>query len=250
VEDAARMIDLSPLDRHENVAISFSGGKDSLACLYLLRAHLHRMTAYYMETGDNMPETRAVVDEVEAMCPNFVRVQSDVRGWIAEYGTPTDLLPYSQHGLAVLSKETGAKLVTRYHCCFTNLMWPIFNRIKEDGNTLLIRGTKKCDVPHPPTNSGDVVEGIEIWHPVDDWSHVDVQAYLRDVGAPRNAIYDHMTNAPECARCTAWWGEGRAAYLRERHPELFADYMAGLRIVAHEIEGPIANLARELREAR
>lgn len=243
------MIDISPLDRHEKISLNFSGGKDSLACLYLLRDHLHRMTVYHNDAGDLMPETREIVSLVEAMCPNFVHIQGDVRGWIEQYGTPTDLLPYSTHGVGVITNPTGVKLVTRYHCCFVNLMWPIWDRIKSDGNTLCIRGTKLCDRPHPPTRSGETHEGVELWHPIDDWSNEDVQSYLASVGAPRSRIYDHMTNAPECARCTAWWGEGRAAYLRRFHPELFADYAAGLRVVAREIAEPMANLMCELGDA-
>jgi phosphoadenosine phosphosulfate reductase len=240
------MINLSPLDRHEKVALSLSCGKDSLACLYLLRDHLSRLTVYFHNTGDLMPETAAVADKIEAMCPNFVRTTSDVRGWIAEYGLPTDLLPYSEHAVASAAGQNGAKLVTRYHCCFVNLMWPVWNRIKADGNTLCIRGTKLADQNRLPARSGEIHEGVEIWHPIEAWSHEDVQTYLREVDAPHNPIYDAMTNAPECARCSAWWGEGRAAYLRERHPELFADYARDLRIVAGEIAAPLADLQREL----
>lgn len=182
------------------------------------------------------------------MCPNFVHLQGDVRGWIAEYGIPTDLLPYSEHGVAVQSGHSGAKLVTRYHCCFVNLMWPIWNYIKAEGMTLCIRGTKKADNPHPPTHSGEIHDGVEIWHPVDDWSHADVQAYLTSVGAPRNRLYDHMTNAPECARCSAWWGEKRAKYLRKFHPELFADYARDMSVIAREIKEPVTNFRREMME--
>lgn len=242
------MIDLSPLDRHEKIGFTLSGGKDSLACLYLLRDHLRKMTIYHHDTGDLVPETRAVVREVEAMCPNFVRIQGDVRGWIAEHGMPTDLLPYSTHAIGVSGGESGAKLVTRYFCCFVNLMWPVWDRVKSDGNTLCIRGTKKADFPQPPTKSGETHEGVEIWHPIDDWSNDDVQAYLRSVNAPRNAIYDHMENAPECARCTGWWNEHRAKYLKHAHPELFREYADGLKIVAREVAKPMAHLMMELGE--
>lgn len=240
------MIDLSPLDRHEKIGLCLSGGKDSLACLYLLRDHLHRIAVYHLDTGDLIPETRAIVAEVREMCPNFVHMRSDVRSWIAEYGLPTDLLPYSAHGVGVMAAQNNAMLVTRYHCCFVNLMWPVWNRLKEDGNTLCIRGTKKADLKVQPAKSGEIHEGVELWFPIDGWSHEEVQAYLRSVGAPRNPIYDHMTNAPECARCPAWWGEGRAAYLKERHPDLYRGYMADLKVVAAEVAEPIANLQREL----
>lgn len=241
------MIDFAPLGRHVKIALSFSGGKDSLAVLYLLRDHLHRLTVYCLDTGDTMPETREVVKQIKTMCPRFVHIQGDVRAWQAEHGLPTDLLPYSMHGIGVVSgQNNGVKLVTRYNCCFVNLMWPVFDRIRADGNTLLIRGTKSADMAKLPTKSGEVLEGIEVWHPIENWSHEDVQAYLSEVGAPRNPIYDHMTNAPECARCTAWWAEGRAAYLKDRHPELFADYARDLKIVAREVVKPIDDLRREL----
>src|SRR6266568_5571473 len=146
----ARMIDLSPLDHHERVGLSFSGGKDSLAVLYLLRDHLDHINVYSLDTGDLMPETRAIVAQVKSMCPNFVRIQGDVRSWIAEHGLPTDLLPYSTHGVGVAAGQSGAKLVTRYQCCFINLMWPTWDRIKADGNTLCIRGTKMADMERHP----------------------------------------------------------------------------------------------------
>lgn len=242
------MIDFSPLDRHEKIACSFSGGKDSLACVYILRGHWDRIKFYHNDTGDLLPEVRAVVSQVEAMVPHFVRIQGDVRSWTAMHGVPTDLLPYSAHDIGRLAGQGGARLVTRYNCCFVNLMWPTWQRIKDDGNTLCIRGSKSADTPKMPTVSGETMEGVELWYPVQDWSHADVHAYLKSVGAPENRIYDHMTSAPECARCTAWWGEGRAAYLKRFHPELHADYMAGLSVVAGEITESVANLRRELAE--
>lgn len=241
-------IDFAPLDRHERVALSFSGGKDSLACVYLLRDHWDRITLYHNDTGDLLPETRDVVSQIKAMVPNFVHIQSDARAWIAQYGMPTDLLPYSAHEYGHGYGQNNAKIVTRYNCCFVNLMWPLWNRAKEDGNTLLIRGTKVADFRKLPAYSGEVHEGTELWYPIQDWSHADVFAYLRSVGAPTNRIYDYVQNAPDCARCTAWWGEGRAAYLKRFHPELHADYMAGLSVVAGEITESVANLRRELAE--
>ena len=242
------MIDLSPLSRHSKVAFSFSGGKDSMACIYLLRDRLADVTVYHMDTGDLLPEIREVVDWVEAMCPNFVRIKGDVLGWIRDHGYPTDLLPYSTHGVGVAAGQNRTKLVTRYHCCFVNLMFPVWDRIKADGNTLCIRGTKLADMAKLPAHDGETHEGVEMWFPVNTWSHADVMDYLRQENAPIARLYDHMVNAPECARCPAWWNEGRGAYLKEFYPDHARDYAEGLRIVAAELAAPIANLARELKE--
>lgn len=244
--DDLLMIDVSPLDRHERIAISFSGGKDSLAVIYLLREHLHRMTVYHIDTGDLLPEVKEVVAHVRSFCPSFVHIQGDVMGWISANGMPTDLLPFGSHPIGRGAGEEKVRLAARFDCCFQNLMWPLYARIKEDGNTLVIRGTKACDMNRMPARSGDNPDGVEIWLPIQDWSHDDVFAYLRWVGAPVSRIYGHVTNSPECARCTAWWGEKRALYLKQFYPDLFSEYASRLRKVASEIEAPLRNLQHEM----
>ena len=237
---------MTPLERHTKIALSFSGGKDSLACVYLLREHLDRITLYHLDTGDLLPEVREIVAHVKAFAPHFVHIQRDVLAWQAVNGMPTDLLPYSAHEVGRVTGQEGARLTSRYGCCFTNLMLPAWERIAADGNTLVIRGTKAADMARVPAKSGHVHDGIEIWNPIEDWSHDRVFDYLRSVGAPHNRVYDHVTNAPECARCSAWWGEKRAGYLRQFHPELFADYAARLRTVTGEIMQSVNDLNSEL----
>jgi 3'-phosphoadenosine 5'-phosphosulfate sulfotransferase (PAPS reductase)/FAD synthetase len=234
------------LARHEKIALSFSGGKDSLACVYLLRPFMDRITIYHTDTGDLLPEVREIVRHVEGFWPRFVRIQGDVNGWIEKNGLPTDLLPHSAHPVGRAMGEHSGAFVSRYACCFENLMRPTYERIKGDGNTLLIRGTKNCDMRAMPTRSGQMIDGIEIWLPIEQWSNDHVFAYLRSVGAPICRIYDHVTNSPECARCSAWWGEKRATYLREFHPELWRDYAARMRAVRDEITGPMENFQREM----
>jgi len=245
---AAVMFDLSPLDRHERIAVSFSGGKDSLACVYLLRDQLDRCTVYTLDTGDLLPEVLDVISHVEAFAPHFVRVERDVQGWIAAHGLPSDLVPYSQHPMGRLLGQQGTTLVPRYKCCHANLSMPLYRRIREDGNTLLIRGSKRADTPRMSYESGATADGIELWLPLQEWSHAEVFAYLRQVGAPLCRIYEHVTNAPECARCPAWWGERRAAYLRAFHPALYDDYRARMALVVRELNGPLVTLTREVTE--
>ena len=240
------MIDLAPLERHKKMALLASGGKDSTACLYLLRDHLDRIKVYTLDTGDLLPEVRDVVCQIEAMCPHFVRIETNVRAWIAANGLPSDLIPHSAHPVARRMGEERTVLVPRYDCCWHNLMEPLFRRVVEDGNTLLIRGSKSVDMNRLPMASGDVLDGIELWLPIQDWSNDEVFAYLRSVGAPLSRVYDYVTNSPECARCSAWWGEKRAAYLRQYHPALFDDYRCRMTAVMRELQAPLTNLATEM----
>jgi 3'-phosphoadenosine 5'-phosphosulfate sulfotransferase (PAPS reductase)/FAD synthetase/SAM-dependent methyltransferase len=232
--------------RHDRIALSFSGGKDSLACAYLLRPVMDRVTIYHNDTGDLLPEVREVVEHVRSFWTGrFVTVQGDVNGWIDQHGLPTDLLPYTAHPIGEMMGHRKHRLVTRYDCCFANLMWPVMERMKANGNTLVIRGTKTADLPKLPAKSGDTWEGVEIYLPLADWTNADVFAYLRSVDAPIARIYDHYENAPECATCSAWCGEKRAAYLARFHPDLLPRYAERMRAVADEISSPLASFQAE-----
>ena len=235
-------------DRHQRIALGFSGGKDSLAVVYLLRPYLDRMTVYYLDTGDNLPEKVEVVEHVRTMAPHFVTVQSNVGSWIAENGLPTDVMPYSQHALGALIGQRGRLLSHRYDCCIRNIMEPLYRRMVDDGNTLIIRGTKRADMPTLPMASGDVDAGVEFLYPVQEWTDTQVLDYLRSVGAPISRVYEHGSTMPDCARCSAWWSEGRMAYLRKYHLAIAADYEARLRVIVEELRAPMAALIAETKE--
>jgi len=240
---------MSPLDRHDKIALHFSGGKDSLACVHLLRDELHRITVYHLDTGDQLPELQESVAAVEAMAPHFVRIQGDVPGWIARNGIPTDLVPYASHPIGRMLGQERVPLVPRYDCCFSNIMQPLGERTSADGCTLIIRGTKRADMPHLPWASGeiDAPSGIELYLPLQDWTDEDVLGFLRSQGIPLSRFYaDGLHSASDCARCSAWWDEGRGAYLRKHHPEIWADYRARLGLILNEIIPPMGWLRTEL----
>lgn len=240
---------LEGLDRHDHdkVAFSFSGGKDSTAVALLIEQWLPAIRVYHVDTGDLLPEIEDSVRRIEAKCLNFVRINTHVADWIAEHGLPTDLLPHTQDPIGrAMGEHQGVKLTPRYTCCANNLMNPLWNRVKADGCTLLIRGTKRCDMPTLPIESGQIADGIELLYPLQDWTHDDVIDYLKRCNWPIPSLYGQMTNAPECARCTAWWGENRAKYLKRAYPELYREYQARLTVILQSLEGPLRHLHREM----
>lgn len=237
----------SSLGQKERIALQFSGGKDSLAVAYLLRPHWDRLTFYHVDTGDLLPEVREIVAKVERDVPRFVRVETNSAAYRDTVGLPSDLVPTTntQFGL-MIGHGNGRRIVDRFECCAHNIMVPMHNRMLEDGITLVIRGTKRADMPRLPHEGGQT-EGYYLWLPIVDWSDSDVFAYLREVGAPICRVYENGAQSPECATCPAWWSEGRAKYLGKYHQTLNAAYQANLRTLRQEINPHYAALLREAR---
>jgi phosphoadenosine phosphosulfate reductase len=234
------------MEAHDRIALSFSGGKDSLACVFLCKSYFERITIYHVDTGDYLPEQRAVVDEVEAEFPyKFVRIQTDVSSWISQNGLPSDLIPHSSHPFGILTGAARTKLVSRHDCCYHNMMLPLYARVIEDKCTMLIRGTKAVDMRLLPVKDGDRVGDVEFCYPLQDWTDEQVLNYLRLCGVTPSRIYEHLDHGLSCATCPAWWSEHRGAYLKQFHPALFRKYDTRLQQIIDEIAGPLAELKHE-----
>lgn len=237
------MIDLSKFSRP---ALQFSGGKDSLACLYLLKEKLDGIQVYWLNTGDGCPETLDVIKQCREWIPNFVEVRSTVKAWREANGAPSDLVPAQCHSLGVAYGMSSLHLSNRFDCCFHNLMAPMHLRMVEDKIDCVIRGTKLADTGKLP------VEGqtgfYEVVLPLRDWTHDEVFYYLKKIGAPQNAIYEYFKSgsAPECLGCTAWWDDGKARYLKARHPAEYKVYALKLLRISKEVQQSTQQLRDEL----
>lgn len=236
----------SRLDGHERIALAYSGGKDSLACVYLLRDYLDKVCIYHVDPGDELPEVRDAVAAVEAMVPHFVRVTTDVKDWISRHGIPSDLLPHAAHQLGQAMGEGRVRLSARYDCCHANRAGPLYERIRADGNTLMISGVRGDDMRVMPSHDGDLLDGMEVYYPLEGWSAADVFAYLDHVGAALPPFYPELEHGMDCAGCSAWWSERRGAYLRKAHPDAYRLYQERLAMIVGELVQPLRLLASEV----
>lgn len=235
------------LSQYIRPALQFSGGKDSLACLYLLRENLHNLPVYWLNTGDGFDETLAVVQQVRSWVPHFIEVKSDVKSWKKAYGTPSDITPANGHILGVAYGLGEQKVSGRFDCCYHNLMVPMHDRMQADGVDAVIRGTKRSDTGKLPAEGPTGFYDVLL--PLRDWTHEQVFSYLKSVGAPENELYEHFhgASAPECLGCTAWWGEGKSAYMAKRHPEKQDEYRSSLLNIQRMLQAHLADLQIELR---
>ena len=210
----------SVLSRHERIALQFSGGKDSIAVLYVMKPYWDRVTVYFCNSGDPLPETLEIWNVIRDMVPNSVEIQGARKETASSLGLPSDVVPTTStwYGRNIAG-DTGFPIVDRYTCCLFSIMQPLHDQMVKDGVTLIIRGQRNADKNKSPVRSGDVKDGIEFLFPIQEWSDREVFDYLTEVSAPVPPYYDAgMSSAPDCLGCTAWLEHGLPQYLKKKHP--------------------------------
>lgn len=195
---------MSPIERHNKIALQYSGGKDSIACLELLKDHLEKITVVWMNTGAAYPETISHMETIRQSVPHFLEIKSDQESDIRAFGYPVDFQPL---------RPTSLPLQSWMACCSRNMWQPTYDGIKAEGFTLVIRGQKKSDMRQAQIANGHIDrQGIEYFFPLEDWSDDDVYTFLEARGLSLPASYRWAGTSLDCWNCTA--------YLDEREKEL------------------------------
>lgn len=212
----------------EKWALLYSGGRDSHACLKLLRTQgrLHATTIVWVNTGDAWPETIEWMNKIRATWPNFFEVKTDVRKWTLEHGIPADVVHVGGTELGAMWNWPNR---TRRHvlgpeCCFNNIIAPLWDNLKHFGFTHVVRGDKYSDRPRGGAKDGEVYDGITFSLPIADWSDDAVNVYLGDELPPQYLEGCH--SSLDCLHCTAFgheWHGGRGDYLSQKHPSTFLE---------------------------
>lgn len=225
----------------------FSGGKDSMACLYMLRAELSEITVIFANTGKNYPEALEVVERARAMCPNWIEIPTDRdRQWSVN-GFPSDLVPVDWTvGGQLLSTRKSATVQASLQCCFDNITGPLWAKSKQLGAAVIIKGQRADEAHKSTSKDGDVVDGMVMRYPVQDWTREQVLSYLREQMGKLPAHYALDHSSMDCYDCTAFAAHShdRAEYMRERHPEKYADYLGKIDRLCAAIEEPLKHYQR------
>lgn len=238
------------LNRHEKAALYLSGGKDSLALLYVMRPWWDRLTVVWLDSGDAPRDTHALMEQVKAMVPNFTAVRANQPEVIARDGIPVDLhVPEMAGEFGQWMSQSNVKLQPRYECCSKVLWAPLHDFIVREGFTLLIRGQKASDPVRPNTRNGETYGRYELLFPLDAWSDMDVFDYLDSIGVEVLPHYDYGRSNIDCCTCPAYLHEfRRGEYLQDREPEKFDLYRRRIAVVSAVAESHILALAREVKE--
>jgi len=232
--------------------LQFSGGKDSLACLYLLEPVWDRITVAWMNAGAPFPETLELMARVRDMVPHFLEVQADVLADIDRSGWPVDVLPVERTAFgASLTEEPGPVLRAWIDCCAANVWIPFHRQMLGMGARTIIRGQRGDDRVRGHRRDGDADEnGLRYWMPLEGWSEGDVFAYLKGRGVNLPRYYDFMTVTPDCRCCTAQvrTHRGRLAYMKQHAPEDHAALSSLLTTIRGAVAGAVEDEARALRD--
>jgi phosphoadenosine phosphosulfate reductase len=237
--------------RHERVALMYSGGKDSLACLHLCRDYLDKLCVVWVNTGANFPEITESVLELRSRVPNFIEVRSDQPKSIAQRGRPTDVLPvqYTQMGQAHTATK-GIMLRSYMDCCAENVWAPAADAIAKLGFTAVIRGQRNDEGHRAPISSGHVENGVEYVLPIESWSRLQVLEYLESVGVDTNNRLSMEHSSLDCWDCTAYCdgSQERMKYIKANHPEKYIKVVALLKQIDNAVTEQMSGLRALLTE--
>lgn len=212
------------------LGLAFSGGKDSLACWYLMRDY--NPIVFWVNTGKAYPETLALIDEIRAEAGEFIEVRSDQQKQIDENGLPSELVPIGATAFGMqISGEGSTKVQSHLQCCYDNIAQPILKAVHERGVTHLIRGQRNDEANKSTSRDGDMVDGIVFVQPIETWTKERVLDFIK---THRGSIPEHFSiehSSLDCYDCTGFivHSHDRIAWTKARHPQFYAAYAENMR---------------------
>lgn len=189
--------------------IQFSGGKDSLACLYLLKNEWDTIRVVWVNSGAAYPEMIDYMKKWKSRLPHFIEVKSDQPNQIKNNGYPADISVVNDTLFGRQFVNGAGPLVQPYlNCCAENIWFPMMRAIQELGATEVVRGQRKDDNRQAKIQDGAVINGIKFTFPIYDWSEKDVFSYLKEVNADMPEAYlKGEKTGRDCWDCTAYLDE-------------------------------------------
>ena len=199
---------------HDKVMLQFSAGKDSAACLWLLEEFWGQMDVVWVNPGNPYPETLRYMERISKLVPRFKVVLGKQPQDIAQHGWPADVVPMEATQIGQqMTGDTGPRLRPFWECCWNNMWGPMLEEVTRGGYDGIIRGQKLADSLKGPLRTGSQVDGVEYFHPLEDWTDEQVKKFLGD--RLPDSYKRGLPSSLDCMDCTAYAKEnaGRIADL-------------------------------------
>jgi 3'-phosphoadenosine 5'-phosphosulfate sulfotransferase (PAPS reductase)/FAD synthetase len=194
-----------------DTALLFSGGKDSLACLYLNKHRWDSIFVVWLNTGAADEETYEYMMMWKERLPHFVELKSDQPSQVEAYGWPVDVLPVNNTHIGKhITGEEGPLMQPYLNCCASNIWFPLHEGVKALGVTRVIKGQRNDDEKKSVSRNGDTRDGITFEMPIQDWTEDDVWEYLDyiDADIAPGYIAGEKTGR-DCWNCTAYLSDNK-----------------------------------------
>lgn len=193
------------------MALQFSGGKDSLACLYMYRKQWDELYVVWVNTGAAYPDVIEFMEGWKNRLPHFIEVKTNQPEQVKEHGWPSDVVPlrYTKMG-RIVGMDSPFLIQGWMACCGENIWLPMREAIINLGVTTVIRGQRNDEARKGLLRNGEVVDGITYLYPIENWTAQAVFKYLHIVGAEIPAYYELEQTSRDCWDCTGFLDENRA----------------------------------------
>ena len=225
--------------------LQFSGGRDSLACLYLLKEQWNDLTVVWMNAGAPWPQTVEQMEEIKKLVPHFLEITGDVLGQNEAFGIPSDIVPItnSLQGQIARGKD-DVTIQSWMNCCGMNIWGPMWDKMMELKPERIYRGQRKEEKYTSPVESGMTIGGIEYIFPLEDWSDLQVDKFLVQQGVNLPAFYEFSDKSLDCWHCTAYLDERvrQIQWLKLHEPEKHAKIAENLLKIRGAVEAKVAFL--------
>ncbi len=189
-----------------DTALQFSGGKDSLACLYLNKHRWDEIYVVWLDTGAAYQETHDYMMGWKERLPHFVHLKSNQPADILQNGWPVDVLPIANTHLGkTITGNTGPLMQSYLECCAKNIWLPLFQGTVNLGVKTIVKGQRKADRRKSLATDGLQFAGVKFEMPIQEWTDKQVMSYLDEVGAELAPGYkDGEKTGRDCWDCTAY----------------------------------------------
>ena len=201
----------------------YSGGKDSLATLLLLRPWWSKLDVVWVDTGNQFPEVVQHMRRVASIVPKFTVLHGDTPGFFRENGFPVDVVPtsFTKQGQFIYGQKP-VTVCSRFDCCKANIWEPIAAYMVLTKPDLVLRGDRSSERVDPPSECN----GTQLRFPIWDWSVEMVREFLEKEAKPAGLLDERHAmsegSSLDCMTCMAYGCEHaeRMKYLKKHHPQM------------------------------
>ncbi len=166
----------------------------------------------WLNSGAAYSEMQDYMQMWKERLPNFIEIKSNQPQQIAEFGWPADVVPVNSTTAGKSITENDGPLIQPYlSCCAANIWFPLHNAMVEMGVERIIRGTRLEDKRKSQFRNGDIIDGIQLVHPIENWTTEQVYDYLDEMRADFPPGYNEgEQTGRDCWDCTAYLDENKA----------------------------------------